>query len=141
MREYGSGPDSLLVEIVAYAPTAYSQCTHCEIVGHAAGVSNSLHNEQLGSSLPPDLALDFRRVSDWASAMVKAYRDRLTIRVIDAASMEGFYKRLRHRIRRYPAVIVGGKKEPEDDRFSDAEESIARILSATRGGVHPCSQA
>lgn len=129
----------LRVEIVAYAPTAYSQCTHCEMVEGAAGVSKGLHEEQLQSSLPADLARDYRRASDWARGMLAAHRDRICIRVIDAASIEGFWKTLRHGIRRYPAVLVDGKQQLGENPWSEAEGSIARSLRDFRGGV-PCSR-
>ena len=130
----------LRVEIVAYAPTAYNQCTHCEVVEGAAGVSGSLHKEQLQSSLPADLAGDYQRISDWARGMLSTHGGSVAIRVIDAASVQGFWKTLRHRIRRYPAVFVDGKQQPGENPLSEAEESIARSLRDLRGGV-PCSRA
>ena len=33
--------------------------------------------------------------------------DRILLKVIDAASIEGFYKSLKYNARRYPAVIIG----------------------------------
>ena len=131
---------SLRVEIVSYAPTAYSQCTHCEVVEGAAGVSGSLREEQVTSSLPADLAADYQQVSEWARRVLAAYHERISIRVIDAASVEGFWKTLRHGIRRYPAVFVDGKRQPGDNPLTEAEESIARNLRDLRGGV-PCSRA
>jgi len=49
------------------------------------------------------------------------------IKVIDAASLEGFWKSARHGVGRYPAVIVGGRRFAGTD-FSKAEEEIARRL-------------
>ena len=46
----------LLVEIVAYAPTAFYHCTHCEVAWREMGVSNRIHEEQTLNSLPADLA-------------------------------------------------------------------------------------
>ncbi len=42
----------LLVEIIAYAPTAFYHCTHCEIAWREIGMSNQAHKEQLQNSLP-----------------------------------------------------------------------------------------
>ncbi len=140
-KESGPGPGPLLVEIVAYAPTGYYQCTQCEVFQEAAGVSHDLHREQVQSSLPADLTRDYQKLSDWVRCMAGAYADRIRIRVIDAASIEGFWKTLRHRIHRYPAIIVDGKRhQGGKDPLSRAEESIARSLRDIKGGV-PCSQA
>ena len=46
----------ILIEIVAYAPTAFYHCTHCEVVWQETGFSKGLHEEQVASALPPDLA-------------------------------------------------------------------------------------
>ena len=44
--------EPLLVEIVTYAPTAFYHCTHCEVAWHEAGMTHTLHTEQVASSLP-----------------------------------------------------------------------------------------
>ncbi len=97
----------LLVEIIAYAPTAFYRCTHCEVAWRAAGVTNHLHREQVASSLPADLAQEYAAVSDWVRELFRKHCDRLSVKVVDAASLEGFFKTLRYGVRRYPAVIVG----------------------------------
>ena len=37
----------LLVEIIAYAPTAYYHCTHCEVAWREMGATNRIHEEQM----------------------------------------------------------------------------------------------
>ena len=102
--------EPLMIEILAYAPTAYYHCTHCEVAWQEMGKSNHTHQEQLQSSLPEDLLREYQAVSDWAREVFRVHCDRVSIKVIDAASLEGFYKSLRYSARRYPAVIVGGKE-------------------------------
>ncbi len=99
--------EPLLVEIIAYAPTAFYHCQHCEIAWREIGVSNHMHDEQVQSSLPPELALDYQAVSDWVREVFRRHCDRVAVRVIDAASLEGVVKTLRYRVHRFPAVIVG----------------------------------
>src|SRR5574342_822619 len=99
----------LLVEIIAYAPTAYYHCTHCEVAWQEMGKSNRVHEEQLESSLPEDLRREYQVVSDWVREMFRVHCDNIVLKVIDAASIEGFYKSLKYNARRYPAVIVSGK--------------------------------
>ena len=120
----------LMVEIIAYAPTAFYHCTHCEVAWREAGVTNRIHTEQVTSSLPPDLAEEYQILSDWVRNMAKRYCDQLLIKVVDAASLEGFFKTLRYRVRRFPAVIVAGEARFLDGDFQAAGEEIERRLAA-----------
>jgi len=121
----------LLVEIIAYAPTAYYHCTHCEVAWREMGANNRIHDEQVESSLPEDLIQEYQKVSDWVKELFRIHCDGIQLKVIDAASIEGFYKSLRYKARRYPAVIVDGKT-----RFlgtlmlSAASEEIAHQLAS-----------
>jgi hypothetical protein len=99
----------LMVEIIAYAPTAYYHCTHCEVAWLEMGASNRIHEEQLESSLPADLIRDYEAVSSWVRETFQTHGDRVLLKVIDAASIEGFYKSIKYNARRYPAVIVNRK--------------------------------
>ncbi len=119
----------LLVEVVAYAPTAFYHCTHCEIVWQETGFSKGVHEEQVASALPPDMMQDYRAVSEWVDHLFKVYCDRIVVKVIDAASIEGFWKTLRHGLRRYPAIVVGSAKFSGMD-FTAAEAEVARQVSA-----------
>jgi hypothetical protein len=120
----------LLVEIIAYAPTAFYHCTHCEVAFHEMGKSARAHEEQLESSLPDDLTRDYRLVSDWVKEMFRVHCDAIVLKVIDAASIEGFYKSLKYNARRYPAVIVNGKARfIGSQMLSSAGEEIAHQLA------------
>lgn len=119
----------LLVEIVAYAPTAFYHCTHCELVWHETGFSKGVHEEQIASALPPDMLREYQVVSDWVNRLMKVYCDRVVVKVIDAASIEGFWKTLRHGLKRYPAVMIGPAKFVGVD-FRAAEAEIAHRLEA-----------
>src|SRR5258707_13398660 len=101
-------PEPLLVEIVAYAPTAFYHCTHCEIIWKETGFSAGVHEEQVQSALPPDMLQDYQAVSDWVHHLFQTYADHLIVKVVDAASLEGVWKTARHELRLYPAVIVAG---------------------------------
>ena len=119
----------LLVEIIAYAPTAFYHCTHCEVAWREMGVSNRIHQEQVDSSLPADLAAEYRAVSDWVRVIFKKHCDQVVVKVIDAASIEGFWKTLRHGLRQYPAIVVGSARFSGKD-FSAAEAEIAQRMVA-----------
>lgn len=121
----------LLVEIIAYAPTAYYHCTHCEVAWHEMGASNRIHEEQLESSLPEDLIKEYQTVSSWVREMFRVHCDAILIKVIDAASIEGFYKSLKYRARRYPAVIVNRETRfLGSQMLPAASEEIARQVAS-----------
>ena len=46
------------------------------------------------------------KLCDWVRELALRYQDRLLIKLIDAQSILGFYKSLRHWVREYPAFIV-----------------------------------
>lgn len=127
-------PETLKIEIVAYTPTAFFHCAHCEVVWDQVGFSQDVRSEQLRSGLPPDLQREYHQLADWVRQLSKKYGDRVQVRVIDAASVEGFVKSLRHRVRRFPAVIVGGRERVTGGNYSMAEQAIALRLAPPAGG-------
>lgn len=121
----------LLVEIIAYAPTAFYHCTHCEVAWREMGATNRIHEEQIESSLPEDLIQEYQTVSDWVKEMFRVHCDAIILKVIDAASIEGFYKSLKYNARRYPAVIVNGTTRfLGSQMLSAASEEIAHQLES-----------
>ncbi len=122
--------EPLLVEIIAFAPTAFYHCTHCEVAWREMGANNRIHDEQVESSLPEDMAQDYEKVSDWVRDIFRVHCDRILVKVIDAASIEGVYKSLRYNARRYPAVIVGHKSRfTGSESLGAAADEIARRLA------------
>jgi hypothetical protein len=120
----------LLVEILAYAPTAFYHCNHCEVAWREMGKSNRVQEEQLESSLPPDLAREYQVVSDWVREIFRAYGDRLIVKVIDAASIEGVVKSLRYKTRRFPAVVIERQARfSGKDSLRSAAQEIDRLLA------------
>jgi len=117
------------LEILAYAPTAFFACRHCEVVMSEAGVGAGVHREQLSSGLPPDMAKDYGRVSSWVLEQVARCGDRVAVEVIDVASVRGFWKSLRHRVHRYPAVIVDGENFGADLAAASAALDRRRLTA------------
>ena len=121
----------LLVEIIAYAPTAFYHCTHCEVAWREMGATNRIHQEQLVSSLPEDLIKEYQVVSDWVKEIFRTHCDQIMVKVIDAASIEGFYKSLKYHARRYPAVIINGTfKFLGSQMLSSASEEIRHQVAS-----------
>jgi hypothetical protein len=128
--------EPLLVEIIAYAPTAFYHCTHCEVAWREMGATNRIHEEQMQSSLPDDLLKEYQIVSDWVKEMFRVHCDAITLKVIDAASIEGFYKSLKYHARHYPAVVVNGKSRfLGSQMLSAASEEIAHQLASQPAGA------
>ena len=86
----------LRVMVITYAPTVFRHCQHCEVAFEGMGLGERIHRAEARDALPADLALEFQGVSDWVHALIERHGPRLAIDVVDAASIEGFWRSLRH---------------------------------------------
>ena len=120
----------LTIEVIAYAPVAFFHCLHCEFIWQESAVRDQDRREQLDTSLPEDLKQEYQQLSDWVRRMVQAHGASVRFRIIDAASVEGWVKSLRYRVRRYPAVIVDGEDRFVGLQFERAGALIERRLAA-----------
>lgn len=136
-------PKPILVEILAYAPTQFFHCQHCELVwqqvgGLASGdpsarsLGSQFHQEQLDASIPDDLQKQYAELSDWVRQTVEQYGGRVIFKIIDAASFEGLLKSVRYGTRRYPAFVIAGKAKLSGADFDRVRQLIdARLASAS----------
>lgn len=120
----------LKIEILAYAPTAFFQCRHCEVVMGEAGLGSRIRADQLTDALPGDLQRELARVLDWATRLISTHSGRVEVEFIDAASVRGLWKSLRHGLWRYPAVVVGGRERFRGTNLVAAEGAVAERLAA-----------
>lgn len=120
----------LMVEVVAYAPTQYFHCQHCEFVFETADVQGvkKFHADALETSMPPEMMKEYLDLSEWVLSSVEHYCGRVVFKVIDATSIEGLLKSIRYGIRKYPAVIVDGKEKRTGVDFRTADTMIQRRL-------------
>lgn len=120
----------LMVEVIAYAPTQFFHCQHCEFIFQAAEVEGvkKFHADALETSMPADMMKEYQGLSDWVMDAVEKYGGRVVFKVIDATSVEGLLKSVRHGIRKYPAIIVNGKEKQSGPDFKSAESLINRQL-------------
>ena len=118
------------VQVITYAPTAFYHCQHCEIAFGQVGLGASIHREQAREALPSELLDDYARLSEAMRDLKGHFGERVRVRVVDAASLEGFFKSLRFRARRYPAVIIDGEKVPVSQGY---ENLIAQVEAAAEG--------
>lgn len=108
-RPAGEGHQPLRLEILTYAPTEFYHCQHCEVVWNQVGLGRRIRREQRASGcLPPELESEYAAISDWAREAIARYGERLAIKVVDAASVEGVVKALWYRVRHFPAFVLDG---------------------------------
>jgi hypothetical protein len=101
---------SVQVEILTYAPTEFYHCQHCELVWDSVGFGKRIRAEQRAQALPADLQAEYTAIADWAATAHEQFGERLQIKVVDVASVEGVIKAVRHRVRRFPAFVVDGRE-------------------------------
>ncbi len=124
-------PKPVMVEVLVYAPTMFFHCQHCEFVWQQTGAAPDYRKEQLESAIPQDLKQEYQELSDWVLSTAQAYGGRVIFKVIDAASIEGLYKSLRYRTRKYPAMIVDGQERILGLDFNRARMLIEQRLAVT----------
>jgi hypothetical protein len=121
------------VKVVAYAPTAFYHCQHCELTFQQMGIGERLRRAEAASALPDDLARDYQAVSDWIHRLLERHGPRVRVSVVDAASIEGFFASIRYRLGRYPAVIVDGREKHVDGDFAALDPLIDHRVVAAQG--------
>jgi glutaredoxin len=125
------------VEILTYAPTEFYHCQHCEIVWDSVGFGRRIRAEQRANALPADLQAEFTAISDWVTQAFDRYGERLVVKVVDVASLEGVIKSVRYGVRRFPAFIIDGKDRVvgfDIERLNDALERRFEGQASPVGG-------
>lgn len=118
------------VDVIAYAPLVFFHCQHCEVTFQEVGLGERLRRAEAAEALPDDLAREYQALSDWVHALLERHGPRLKVRVVDAASIEGFIASIRHRVTRYPAVIVDGRDKRIGADFASLDPLIDRRVAA-----------
>ena len=121
----------LMVEVIAYAPTQYFHCQHCEVLFQEADVQGvkKFHDDALETSMPAEMMQEYRDLSDWVLNTVERYGGRVVFKVIDAASMEGVLKSVRYGVHKYPAIVINRKDKQTGVDFKRAESLIDQNLA------------
>ena len=128
----------ILLEVVTKMMTTYGHCSRCSIIFDKAGLKRAYHEREF-DEYPQDLKEESAKLSDWVRELNRLYKHRLLIKLIDAQSLLGIYKSLRHRVRKYPTFIVDGKETLSGWDKGRLEELIDRhikaLVLARRGGL------
>jgi hypothetical protein len=97
------------------------------------GIRQKVQKEMAETGLPDDLKQEFHALSEWAGTLPAKFGTRVAIRLIDAASIEGFFKSLVRRFKRYPAFTVEGRRYVGSE-FARVDALISERLQ--RGKAH-----
>jgi len=118
----------ITVEIVAYTPTEFFHCMHCEVVWHEGGIGQKIHAEQRAAALPAELAEQYAQIGSWATDLVDRFGERVRLRIVDAVSLEGFFKTLRYRLGKLPAIVVDGRNRCDGGNLQRATDLVAACI-------------
>jgi hypothetical protein len=121
------------VEVITYAPTVFTHCQHCEVAFGEVGIGERLRQQEAADALPDDLAREYQALSDWVHALLERHGGRVKVKVVDAASVEGFVRSLRNRVGRYPAVIVDGTEKRIGSDYAALDPLIERKVASAAG--------
>lgn len=113
------------VDLITYAPAAFFHCQHCELTFDHVGVGEQLRRDQARNALPADLTREYQALSDAVHDLVAEHGERVEVHLVDAASIEGVWKSLRHGLFRYPAVVINGR-----GRLAGIDVEMLRALVA-----------
>jgi hypothetical protein len=102
------------------------------------GIRQKVQREMADTGLPDDLKREFHDLSAWAHTLPAKFGDRIRLRLIDAASIEGFFKSLVRRFHRYPAFTVAGRRYVGSD-FARVDALISEQLAGPPSAVGSAS--
>jgi len=100
------------ITIEVIAPTFQSlemACPSCNLIFNTMGL-NGKERQSCNEDYPEDWKEALGYLTNCISEISRLYRHRVCFRVIEAQSPLGLWKQIRHRVFKYPAFIVDGKK-------------------------------
>jgi hypothetical protein len=59
---------------------------------------------------PQDLLEEHQQLSTLVVELINRFQDGITIQVIDPQSLQGIFKSIRYRVRKYPVFIIDGNE-------------------------------
>ena len=126
--------DSLYVEVVCRVLTFTGSTGLVELAMDHVECRQTDFDRQI-NQYPDDIKEDYLRVCDWVRKLVDLYRHKIVIRIIDAHSLLGIYKALRHRFRKTPTFIVNRRHKYTGWDEGQLEAILDRQLAVMRAGA------
>ncbi|NIV34428.1 MAG: hypothetical protein GWN58_34705 [Anaerolineae bacterium] len=131
-----SDREPVLLEVLAHIPTDFFHCFHCERLFDAAGIGAAARQE-MRSTYPPEMLDEAGRLASWLQDLSARHGERLHVRVVDPQSAEGFFKSLRHWVRRYPAFIINRRTKYIGWEPAAVERSLTGFMSSGEPAQFP----
>jgi hypothetical protein len=122
---------ALSVEIVTRMMTTLGHCSRCALVFGESGVEKAA-SEEAAREYPPELYDEVLKLSAWIAELKGLFRHRIHVSLVDAHSLMGIYKSLRHRFRRYPAFIIAKREVIVGWDKKAVEEAIQKHITAAK---------
>ena len=83
---------------------------------------------------------EYLRLSDWVRKTRQTHGQRVAVRILDPQSLAGFWKVIRHRIRRYPTFLVDGAERVVGWE-GDPDGALSRALARQSPAVPHAARA
>jgi hypothetical protein len=119
----------VILEVISLVPGLFKFCSPCELASQRAGL-NQVRDQVDLNEYPNDLKEDYFYLSQWIKEISEKYRGEILIQVIDAQSLQGFYKSVRHLAFRHPTFIVNGRKT-----YSGKDKGVLDSLIRRQGST------
>jgi hypothetical protein len=100
----------VIVEIVAPTITSLDfSCSRCGIIMDQFELTKNSRGEMC-SEYPQEWMEEARRIGDFVTRLRNLYKHRISVYIIDAQSISGLWKQIRHGRSSLPLFIVNGNK-------------------------------
>jgi len=118
----------LQLEIVAHVLGSMNHCSHCQVFIDGVGVGSQVKHADL-DAYPQEFVEEWQRLSDWILTLAEQHAGQLVIKIIDAQSLSGLWKALRHGVRKYPTFIVAGEKYQGWEAENNLQVRLTQLLA------------
>ena len=106
MKQGKAVTEPIMVEVLSIMLTVQTvECPNCRISFMDIPRECNLLDREI-EEYPEDLKEQVVRLSDWIRELIQLYPNQIQVKVIDALSPLGLYKKLRYRIKEFPTFIV-----------------------------------
>lgn len=100
----------IMLEVLSLMLTVQTEeCKNCSPIFESVGLKRQFHDKEI-NEYPEDIKEQVLRLSDWIRELTQRYPSQIQIKIIDALSILGIYKKLRYRIKELPAFIVDSRE-------------------------------
>ena len=120
------------VEVVTRVLTVFQQCHACDIVMDQHDLREKYANQEI-NEYPDEAKEEMIQLSEWIRELTDTYKHRIVIKIIDAQSLLGLYKSIRHRSRKTPTFIVQGRETYTGWDKTALEAILDRHMAAAWG--------